>query len=85
MNISASLSSLTDEDRALLRSNMCAELKTRFIVWHAGILHLLPFGLDDNWHQFGRTVDGDIKRFRDFGIEPTTGKGKHKLWIFQEG
>ena len=76
---------LDHEDKALLRSNMSAELKTQFIVWHAGVLHLLPFGIDDSWHQFGRIVDCDIENLRDVGIEPTAGKDKHRIWIIQAG
>jgi hypothetical protein len=72
---------LEDADKTLLRTEISSELKTQFIVWHAGILDLLPSGLDDNWHKSGRVMEQEIVSSWASGIEPIIRDGKPKVWI----
>ena len=51
---------LDDQDRALLKSKMSAELRTRAVVWRSGILDLLPSGLEDSWQRFGTALADNV-------------------------
>jgi hypothetical protein len=76
---------LDDADKTLLRTEISSELKTQFIVWHAGVLDLLPSGLDDDWHKSGRVMEEDIVGSWAYGIEPAIREGKPKVWIVPGG
>jgi hypothetical protein len=76
---------LDHQDKALLKSKASVELKTRFIVWRAGVLDLLPIGLDDYWPRFGSALDHNVIGIWDGGSEPTIARSGHKVWVIPGG
>ena len=76
---------LDNQDRAVLRSAVSVELKTRFIVWRAGVLELLPIGLDDYWPSFGSVLEHNVIGTWDGGSKPTISRSGHKVWVMPEG
>jgi hypothetical protein len=76
---------LTDEDKELLNCELNADLKTRFIVWHAGVLDLLPSGIVGNWYKTGRIIEEEIIESWASGIDPTIRDGKPNVWVIPGG
>jgi hypothetical protein len=72
---------LDDQDRDLLKSDLNVGLKTVRIVRRAGILDLLPKGIDDQWPNFGNIIEHEITGFFDGGVSPTVRDGKPRVWI----
>jgi hypothetical protein len=72
---------LDDDDRALLKSNRSADLRTRSVVERSGILDLLPKGLDDCWPRFGTVLMHNVIGTWNGGNKPMIGKDGHKVWI----
>jgi hypothetical protein len=76
---------LDHQDKALLKSKASVELKTRFIVWRAGVLDLLPIGLDDYWPRFGSALEQNVIGTWDGGSKPTISRNGHKVWVIPGG
>jgi hypothetical protein len=72
---------LDNDDRALLKSNMSAELSTRAVVRRSGILDLLPAHLDDSWQRFGSVVEENAMGTMHGRSDPIIAKDGHKIWI----
>ena len=73
---------LNDEDKKLLSVGKSRELITQAIERRAGILDLLPAGLDDVWQHSGRVLDRLDPR--DLHKKPTVSRGAHNVWISNE-
>jgi hypothetical protein len=76
---------LDDRDKALLKSKVSVELKTRFIVWRAKVLDLLPVGLDDYWPRFGSVLQHSAIGTWDGNSKPAISKSGHKVWVMPGG
>ena len=76
---------LDGRDKALLKSKVSAELKTRFIVWRAKVLDLLPIGLDDYWPRFGSVLEHNVIDTGDSDSKPTMSKSGHRVWVTAGG
>ena len=76
---------LDDRDKALLNSKVSVELKTRFIVWRAKVLDLLPIGLDDYWPRLRNVLEHNIIGTWDGDSKPTISKSDHRIWVCRKG
>jgi|SRR5580704_15074974 hypothetical protein len=76
---------LDDRDKALLNSKVSVELKTRFIVWRANVLDLLPIGLDDYWPRLGNILEHNVIGTWHSRNKPTISKSGQNVWIVPGG
>ncbi len=75
---------LGDDDKDELRLGSEPELETRGIVERAGILDLLPNGINDDWVLYGRAMSGDSKPSWERGIAPIRGNNGQRVWIIDD-
>ncbi len=75
---------LNDGDREVLRRGDSSEVNTRAIVQRAGVLTLLPAGINDDWIRSGRIISRESKVYWDSGIELQLGDDNRKVWIIED-
>ena len=76
---------LDGRDMRLLRESVRAEFKTFLLVDRAGVLDLLPTGLNSDWTGSGSVLEHEIIGSSDGGVEPTISKSGHRVWIIPGG
>jgi hypothetical protein len=74
---------LHDEDLSILRDGRSLGPKTEAIVQSSGVLNLLPRDLDNGWNEFGRIVDDGNLESWVYGVEPTFGKNRRRIWVIE--
>jgi hypothetical protein len=72
-------------DAELMRLGGSAELRTRAIVRRAGILHLLPEELYEEWPLSGRILGNGERGTWKEEVEPTIASEGRKIWIINGG
>ena len=73
------------EDKTLLQLGGSVELRTRAIVRRAGILYLLPVGVDEDWPLSGRILENGDRSSWNGRTEPTIATHGRKVWIVNDG
>jgi hypothetical protein len=76
---------LNQEDKTLMQLGGSVELRTRAIVRRAGILYLLPGGLDEDWPLSGRILENGDRGSWDGKVEPRIATHGRKVWIVTGG